>query len=66
MDSIVIDRALRAIVMPDGLLVPLIDLFDINGDETQDPSAAIAAVAELPNGTWMSLIIDDFPQLVKH
>lgn len=30
------------------------NMFDIDGDETNDPSLAISIVAELPNGKWFA------------
>lgn len=45
----------------DGELIPVTNLLDVNGDETDDPELADRFVAgPLPNGQWMSGTFDEF------
>lgn len=38
----------------DNLDVPITNMFDINGNETSDPSEAFTIVALLPTNEWLS------------
>lgn len=38
----------------DGLRLPITNMFDIDGDPTDDPWCATTLVAALPDGRWLA------------
>lgn len=52
----------RYAVLEDGTMLPITNLFDIDGDETDDPDEAVSFVAG-EGGVWVSGSCDDFPEV---
>ncbi|MTH96410.1 hypothetical protein [Roseibium sp. RKSG952] len=48
--------------LEDGSHAPITNMFDCDGDETDDPEHAFSVVAQLPDGRWLTqeVIPDDF------
>lgn len=44
----------RLYFVVDGHRLRISNMLDIDGDETDDPEAAITIVAQLPNGKWLA------------
>lgn len=40
----------------DGARLPITNMFDIDGEETNDPTKAERLVAILPNGRWLAAV----------
>lgn len=38
----------------EGYRLPITNMFDVDGEETNDPDAACTLVARLPNGKWLA------------
>lgn len=38
----------------EGNRIPITAMYDIDGDETENPDDACSMVAQLPNGEWMA------------
>ena len=37
-----------------GEVLPVTNMFDVNGDETSDPDDAATIVAPMPDGNWLA------------
>lgn len=42
------------VFMEDGRTLPITNMFDVDGDETDDPAMAVSVVAALPDGKWLA------------
>lgn len=51
---------LRKVMLDDGELANITNLLDADGDETDDPELAEAAVFQYPSGRWGSLDLSQF------
>lgn len=57
---VAVNRAQRFALTDRGDVCPIRNFFDAFGDETDDPSEAIAAVAELDADHWFSIDLTKF------
>lgn len=62
--AVSIDR--RCVVLEDGRTAAFTNMYDANGDETTDTSAAVTAVAEHPDGPWIVLHMQKFKPTTIH
>lgn len=53
----------RLAILDDDQVVKLISMFDIDGEETDDPEEAITAVAELPGDYWEVVDLEEFERV---
>ncbi|WAJ28249.1 hypothetical protein [Antarcticirhabdus aurantiaca] len=44
--------------LSDGTLCEIVELFDLDGDETDDPEMAFSVVARHPDGTWLAHAVE--------
>lgn len=58
---VAIRRPTREALLSDNTIVPVTNLLDIDGDETDDIHAAVAFVAGSDGVGWFSGDLDDFP-----
>ena len=49
----------RQALLTTGEVIPITELFDDEGDETDDPDEAVAFVAGRP-GLWINALVDDY------
>ena len=42
------------VFLHDGLRLPVTNMFDVDGDETDNPEMATSLVAWLPDGKWLA------------
>jgi len=54
------------VILDDGRVCEITQMFDRFGDETEDPSQAMAAVARLPSGNWLSIDLSMFEHQETH
>jgi hypothetical protein len=52
---VAINRKTASAVLDDGTVVKFSAMVDAFGDETDDASEAIAAIAPLPDGKWLGI-----------
>jgi hypothetical protein len=57
---------LRLVVLDDGTECPITNLFDAEGDETDDIDEATAAVAKIDDDNWLSIDLTQFDPVVVH
>lgn len=59
-DIVVRNLGLRVAMTRSGVTVPITQMFDADGDETEDPSECVTFIGPLPNGQWYTEINADF------
>jgi hypothetical protein len=42
------------LILRDGTVCDVIDMFDVDGDETDDPERAFSVVVKHPDGRWIA------------
>ena len=50
----------------EGRALVIASMFDADGDETEDPEAAVAVVAQHPNGSWWAIDLRAFERVEVH
>lgn len=65
-EAVAVNRVLGLILLDTDETVEIDTLLDADGDETDDPQAAVAAVAPLPNGRWISVDLAAFESAENH
>lgn len=61
-----VNRAAREFTLDDGTVCPITNLYDWEGDETEDPAAAVSAVGQLPDGRWATIDLREFEPELLH
>lgn len=60
LEIVAINRQRRIALCKNMYQCRITDLFDSNGEETDDPDEAIAAVVHLPDDTWTCILFEEF------
>jgi LDH2 family malate/lactate/ureidoglycolate dehydrogenase len=55
-----VNVAKRAAYLDTGEQCPITKLLDFEGDETDNPAEAVAAIAPLRSGTWITIDLTQF------
>jgi len=63
---IAIRRAQRVAITDLGHECALVNIFDDEGDESDDATTAVAAVCQLPDGRWIAIDLTQFEPVVVH
>jgi hypothetical protein len=66
MQVVAISRSEAAAVLDDGSVCPFSNMFDMDGDETDDIAEAVCAVVPLPDGTWEAVDFGEFDPVAIH
>jgi hypothetical protein len=66
MDVIAINRSEACAVLDTGHIVHFSVMLDRDGDETDDASECVCAVAPLPNGDWAVIDFSQFETVSVH
>jgi hypothetical protein len=61
-EVVAINRSDRVALTDDGAVIEWDQMFDIDGDDTDDPALALVATAELPDGRWTVIVLAEFDQ----
>jgi LDH2 family malate/lactate/ureidoglycolate dehydrogenase len=48
----------------EGQELPVTNMFDVMGNETDDPDEVVSVVAPLPNGKWLSIECSGYDLIV--
>lgn len=59
-DIAAINLSNKTAVLDDGVTVVIDQMFDQDGDETDDPDIAVSAVVPLPDGRWAVVLLDEY------
>jgi hypothetical protein len=60
-------RKARCLILSGDLIAPFTNLFDLDGEETDDLELAIVAVAFHPDGSgWFTIVFDDWAEQTFH
>jgi hypothetical protein len=60
-------RKMKCVVLNDGRTAPFTEMYDAEGNETDDAELAVTAVAEHPDGdAWLSLDLIYFDKVTIH
>lgn len=52
-------------VLEDETVLQIDSMYDDDGEEIDDPDLAVTAIAELPDGRWLSVDLNCFERLTK-
>lgn len=63
MNVTAINRRMKIAVTDTYEIVDFDSMFDIEGDETDDPEDCVVAVVHLPDGMWEVIKLGDFEKL---
>jgi hypothetical protein len=66
MNAVAVNRSKGFVLLDDGTVVQLDQMFDIFGDETDDAAEAVSATASLPDGRWMAIDLVAFDPIAVH
>jgi hypothetical protein len=61
-----VNRSRRVAITHDGHECALTNLFDADGEETDDADIAFAAVCQLPDGLWATIDLTQFDPVSVH
>lgn len=64
-EIVAVDRSTGRALMENGRLVMIDTWLDCDGDDC-DADDAVACVAQLPNGMWACVVLDDFEPVRIH
>lgn len=56
----------RTAMLQDGTMFRLTELLDRDGDNTEDPDQAVAAIGKLPDGSWVAINLGEFVRTPSH
>lgn len=56
----------RCAVLEDGRVCKFQEMYDANGDETDDTAVAVRAIAPHPDGPWIVLHLEEFEGMTIH
>lgn len=59
-DIAAINLSNKTAVLEDGVTVLIDQMFDRDGEETDDPDLAISATVPLPDGRWAVILLDEY------
>jgi hypothetical protein len=59
-DIAAINLSNKTAVLDDGVTVLIDQMFDQDGEETDDPDLAVSAVVPLPDGRWAVVLLDEY------
>jgi hypothetical protein len=66
MQVIAISRSEAIAVLDDGTTAQFSNMFDRDGDETEDVAEAVTAVVRMPDGMWEVLDLQEFEPVSRH
>jgi hypothetical protein len=66
MEIVAVNRAERFALTDSGDICPITNLFDAFGDETDDASDAVAAVARIDADHWFTIDLTQFEPVEVH
>ncbi len=61
-----INRRTRLAILDSGAVVPISNMIDIDGYETDNPDECLHAIVQLPCGTWECCDMRDFENVKSH
>lgn len=56
----------RVVLLDSGVVAPITNMIDVDGDETDDPAEYFVAIVHLPCGMWACCYLCEFEPSVSH